>query len=352
MMNELTTAAIKLLKDLIATPSFSQKEDRTANRIGQWFDHYGIPYQREGNNIWAQNKAFDSKKPTLLLNSHHDTVQPNAAYTNDPFEPKIEDGKLYGLGSNDAGGALVSLIALFTHYYAAENPKYNLVMAASAEEEIAGQKSLRGLLTQLPKIDVAIVGEPTEMHLAVAEKGLLVFDAVIKGTPGHAAHPNDDNPIMKLPKVLEWFQNFSLEKVSDNLGPVKITVTQVAAGKEHNVVPASVHLVVDVRVNDQYTNEELAKILTEAAPCEMTPRSLHLNSSSIAMEHELVQSGIALGRKTYGSPTLSDQAALQCPSLKMGPGLSTRSHSANEYIFVHEIEEALNIYIDLLKKIL
>ena len=351
-MKELTAAAIDLLKDLIATPSFSQEEDKTADRIGQWFDHYGISYQRSGNNIWAQNKTFDAQKPTLLLNSHHDTVKPNAAYTNDPFEPKIVDGKLYGLGSNDAGGALVSLIALFTHYYEVEDSKYNLVVAASAEEEIAGQDSLRGLLSLLPKIDVAIVGEPTEMHLAVAEKGLLVFDVVIKGTPGHAAHPNDDNPIMKLPMVLEWFQNFLLEKQSDFLGDVKITVTQVNAGKEHNVVPASVDLVVDVRVNDQYSNEELAKILTEAAPCEMTPRSLHLNSSSIGMEHELVQAGVALGRKTYGSPTLSDQAALECPSLKMGPGLSTRSHSANEYIFVHEIEEAIEIYIQLLKKIL
>ena len=351
-MNELTTAAIDLLRDLIATPSFSQEEDKTADRIGQWFDHYKIPYHRVGNNIWAQNKAFDSSKPTLLLNSHHDTVQPNAAYTNDPFEPKTEEGKLFGLGSNDAGGALVSLIALFTHYYATENPKYNLLMAASAEEEIAGEDSLRGLLSELPKIDVAIVGEPTEMHLAVAEKGLLVFDEDIKGTPGHAAQPNDDNPIMKLPKVLEWFQNFSLEKKSDFLGDVKITVTQVSAGTEHNVVPASVHLVVDVRVNDQYSNEELAKILTEAAPCEMTPRSLHLNSSSIGMDHELVQAGIALGRKTYGSPTLSDQAALECPSLKLGPGLSTRSHSANEYIFVHEIEEAIKIYIELVGKIL
>ena len=351
-MKELTAAAIDLLKDLIVTPSFSEEEDKTADRIGQWFDHYGISYQRSGNNIWAQNKTFDAQKPTLLLNSHHDTVKPNAAYTNDPFEPKIEDGKLYGLGSNDAGGALVSLIALFTHYYEVEDSKYNLVVAASAEEEIAGQDSLRGLLSLLPKIDVAIVGEPTEMHLAVAEKGLLVFDVVIKGTPGHAAHPNDDNPIMKLPMVLEWFQNFLLEKQSDFLGDVKITVTQVNAGKEHNVVPASVDLVVDVRVNDQYSNEELAKILTEAAPCEMTPRSLHLNSSSIGMEHELVQAGVALGRKTYGSPTLSDQAALECPSLKMGPGLSTRSHSANEYIFVHEIEEAIEIYIQLLKKIL
>jgi len=351
-MNELTAAAIDLLKDLIATPSFSKEENKTADRIGEWFDDHQIPYQRRGNNLWAKNKAFDPQKPTLLLNSHHDTVKPNTAYTNDPFEPKIENGKLYGLGSNDAGGALVSLIALFTNFYDVEDPKYNLVMAASAEEEIAGQDSLRGLLSELPKIDVAIVGEPTEMHLAVAEKGLLVFDAVIKGTPGHAAHPNDDNPIMKLPKVLEWFQNFSLEKQSDFLGEVKITVTQVNAGKEHNVIPASVNLVVDVRVNDQYSNEELAKILTEAAPCEMTPRSLHLNSSSIGMDHELVQAGIALGRKTYGSPTLSDQAALECPSLKMGPGLSTRSHSANEFIFVHEIEEAIEIYIQLLKKIL
>ncbi len=351
-MNELTSAAIDLLKDLIAIPSFSKEEDKTADRIGEWFDQYGISYQRVGNNIWARNEAYDPKKPTLLLNSHHDTVQPNSAYTNDPFEPKIVDGKLYGLGSNDAGGALVSLIALFTHYYATKNPKYNLVMAASAEEEIAGNQSLRGLLSKLPKIDVAIVGEPTEMHLAVAEKGLLVFDVVIRGTPGHAAHPNDDNPIMKLPKILEWFQNFSLEKQSKFLGDVKITVTQVNAGKEHNVVPACVHLVVDVRVNDQYSNQELAQILIESAPCEMTPRSLYLNSSSIGMEHELVQAGIALGRKTYGSPTLSDQAALECPSLKLGPGLSTRSHSANEFIFVHEIEEAINIYIELLGKIL
>jgi len=352
MMSDLTAAAIDLLKDLIGIPSFSRQEDKTADRIGEWFDHYGIPYQRDGNNLWAKNKAFDSKKPTLLLNSHHDTVKPNAAYTNDPFEAKIEDGKLYGLGSNDAGGALVSLIALFTHYFNKENPKYNLLVTASAEEEIAGDDSLSGLLPKLPKIDVAIVGEPTEMHLAVAEKGLIVFDAVITGTPGHAAHPNADNPIMKLPEVLNWFENFKLQKFSDFLGDVKVTVTQVRAGKEHNVVPASVHLVVDVRVNDKYSNEELSKILVEAAPCKMTPRSLRLNSSSIRIDHELVQAGIALGRKTYGSPTLSDQAALNCPSVKLGPGLSTRSHTANEFIFVNEIEEAIKIYIDLIGKLL
>ena len=352
MMSDLTTAAINLLKDLIKIPSFSKQEDKTAKRIGDWFDNYGIPYEKFGNNLWAKNKNFDPSKPTLLLNSHHDTVKPNTAYTIDPFEAKIEDGKLFGLGSNDAGGALVSLIALFTYYFDYENPKYNLVVAASAEEEIAGDESLRGLIPKLPKIDLAIVGEPTEMNLAVAEKGLIVFDAVIKGTPGHAAHPNDDNPIMKLPEVLNWFDNFKLQKYSDFLGDVKVTVTQVSAGKEHNVVPGSVHLVVDVRVNDKYSNEELSNIIVESAPCEITPRSLKLNSSSIGMDHELVQAGISLGRKTYGSPTLSDQAALNCPSVKIGPGLSTRSHSANEFIFVNEIEEAIKIYIDLVGKIL
>ena len=351
-MNDLTSAAINLLKDLIKIPSFSKNEDKTGDRIGEWFDHYEIPYERDGNNLWAQNKAFNPIKPTLLLNSHHDTVKPNSAYTNDPFEAKIEDGKLYGLGSNDAGGALVSLIALFTHYFDKENPKYNLLLVASAEEEIAGDNSLIGLLPRLPKIDVAIVGEPTEMNMAVAEKGLIVFDAVIKGTPSHAAHPNANNPIMKLPEVLNWFDNFKLQKYSDFLGEVKVTVTQVSGGKEHNVVPASVNLVVDVRVNDKYSNEEVSKILVEAAPCELIPRSLRLNSSSIAMDHELVEAGIKLRRKTYGSPTLSDQAALDCPSLKLGPGLSTRSHTANEFIFINEIEEAINIYIDLLAKIL
>jgi len=351
-MSDLTTAAINLLKDLIRIPSFSKLEDKTGDRIGEWFDNYGIPYERDGNNLWAKNKAFNPEKPTLLLNSHHDTVKPNAAYTNDPFEAKIEDGKLYGLGSNDAGGALVSLITLFTHYFNEENPKYNLLLVASAEEEIAGNNSLSGLLPKLPKIDVAIVGEPTEMHMAVAEKGLIVFDAVINGTPGHAAHPNVDNPIMKLPKVLNWFENFKLQKYSGFLGEVKVTVTQVSAGKEHNVIPASVNLVVDVRVNDKYSNQELSNIIVEAAPCQMTPRSLRLNSSSIEMDHELVKAGIALGRKTYGSPTLSDQAALNCPSIKLGPGLSTRSHTANEFIFVNEIEEAIKIYIDLIGKLL
>ena len=351
-MHELTTATMGLLKDLIEIPSFSGEEDKTAARIGQWFDDYNIPYQRCKNNIWVKNKTFNPSKPTLLLNSHHDTVKPNTGFTRDPFKAQIEQGKLYGLGSNDAGGALVCLIGLFTHFYAIDNLKYNLVLAATAEEETAGENSLRGLLPRLPQIDLALVGEPTGMDLAVGEKGLLVFDAVIKGTPGHAAHPNTDNPILKLPAVLKWFEHFKMDKTSEILGPVKITVTQVHAGRAHNVVPAEVHLVIDVRVNDCYSNMELAKILMEAAPCTMTPRSLHLNSSSIPIEHELVQAGIALGRKTYGSPTLSDQAALECPSLKLGPGDSKRSHAADEFIFIREIEEALPLYIKLLEKIL
>jgi acetylornithine deacetylase len=352
-MNEvLTQEALALLKDLISIQSFSSEEQGTAERIEKWFTDHDIPFMRENNNVYAFNHTFEEGKPTLLLNSHHDTVKPNSAYTKDPFQPHVEDGKLYGLGSNDAGGPLVSLIALFTHYYEHPNPKYNLIIAATAEEESSGPLGLNSLLKTLPPIDVAIVGEPTLMQLAVAEKGLVVFDGVISGTASHAAHPNDDNPIMKLPGVLQWFNDFEFEKVSDQLGPVKMTVTQVNAGKQHNVVPAQVNLVIDVRVNDRYTNQEIVDLLQKEAPCKLTPRSIDLNSSSIPLDHELVTTGIELGRKPYGSPTLSDQAKLSCPSLKLGPGDSTRSHTANEYIHVSEIEEGISIYINLLNEIL
>jgi len=348
----LTEKAIELLKELISIQSFSSEEDKTADAIENWFKSFDIPFERKINNVFAVNKHFDESKPTLLLNSHHDTVKPNSAYTKDPFHPYIEDGKLYGLGSNDAGGPLVSLLATFTHFYGAENLSHNILMVASMEEESAGPNSLRGLLPDLPKIDVAIVGEPTLLDLAIAEKGLIVFDAVVKGTPSHAAHPNDDNSIYNTIEVLEWFKNYRFEKVSEALGEVKLTVTQINAGSQHNVVPAQVDLVIDVRVNDKYTNAEVAEILKREAPCELQERSLRLNSSAIAKNHALVQSGIALGRKTYGSPTLSDQAALTCQSLKLGPGDSTRSHSADEYIYVHEIEEGIDLYIKILKSFL
>ena len=348
----ITQKSIQLLQDLIQIESFSKKEDKTADRIEAWFTEHKIPFQRQNNNVWATNQQFNPELPTLLLNSHHDTVQPNQAYIRDPFSPDIIDGKLYGLGSNDAGGALVSLIALFTHYYAHPNPKFNLLIAATAEEEIAGKNSLSGLLPSLPKIDFAIVGEPTLMDLAIAEKGLVVFEATIKGTPSHAAHHNTDNPLMKIPEVIQAIESIQFDKISPVLGPVKVTLTQIEAGNQHNVVPSEVKLVIDVRVNECYTNVEIEQHLKAALPCEVSARSLGLKSSSIDVDHPLVKAGIALGKKTYGSPTLSDQAALNCPSLKLGPGDSTRSHSADEYIYVNEIEEGIAFYIELLKNIL
>lgn len=347
--NQLTKKAIELLKELIAIQSFSNEEEGTAAAIENWFKAFDISFEREHNNVFAKNKYWDDSKPTLLLNSHHDTVKPNQAYTKDPFYPHIEDGKLFGLGSNDAGGCLVSLMATFTFYYRSKILSHNILMVASAEEENAGEHSLRGLLPRLPKIDVAIVGEPTLMQLAIAEKGLVVFDATVKGTPSHAAHPNDNNAIYNTIKVLEWFKNYSFDRTSEALGDVKLTVTQINAGSQHNVVPSQVDLVIDVRVNDKYTNKEIAELLRSEAPCELKERGLKLNSSRIDKDHPLVKSGIALGRETYGSPTLSDQAALSCQSLKLGPGDSTRSHSADEYIYVHEIEEGIDLYIKILE---
>ena len=349
---ELTNTAILLLKTLIETPSFSSEENETAKHIETWFKHYKIDYKRTKNNVWATNKYFDKSKPTLLLNSHHDTVKPNSAYTKNPFKAIVENGKLYGLGSNDAGGCLVSLMATFAYFYNKEDLKYNLIIVASAEEESSGPDGLNSMLEIIPKVDVAIVGEPTLMHLAVAEKGLVVFDAEVSGTPSHAAHPNKNNAIYNTIEVLQWFKDFKFEKGSEALGDVKLTVTQINAGKQHNVVPANVKLVVDVRVNDAYSNTEIAEILKDKAPCKMTPRSLRLNSSSIPVNHDLVKSGIAIGRTTYGSPTLSDQAVLSCPSLKLGPGDSTRSHSADEFIYINEIEEGIKIYIELLNKVI
>ena len=346
---KLTEKAIALLQELISIQSFSSEEDKTADAIEAWFKHFDIPFKREKNNVYAFNKYYDESKPLLLLNSHHDTVKPNSAYTKDPFHPHIEDGKLFGLGSNDAGGCLVSLIATFTHFYAQENLSHNMVIVASAEEESSGPNGLNSMLLILPKIDVAIVGEPTLMNLAIAEKGLVVFEGKVSGTPSHAAHPNDNNAIYNTIGVLQWFKDYKFPKVSEVLGEVKLTVTQISGGSQHNVVPAHVDLVIDVRVNDCYSNKEIADMLTAEAPCEVKPRSLRLNSSSINKDHPLVKSGLALGRTSYGSPTLSDQAALTCQSLKLGPGDSTRSHSADEFIYVAEIEEGIDLYIQILQ---
>ncbi len=353
MIEQLTTEAIALLKQLIETQSFSSEEDQTALLIEGWFRSHDIPFKRDNHNIWATNTFFDDNKPTLLLNSHHDTVKPNNGYTKDPLKAIVEDGKLYGLGSNDAGGCLVSLMATFTYFYKRKNLNYNIVIVASAEEESSGPNGLNSMLSIIPKIDVAIVGEPTLMNLAIAEKGLVVFDAKVKGTASHAAHPNTDNAIYNTIDVLKWFQDYKFEKKSPVLGDVKMTVTQINAGKQHNAVPSEVDLVVDVRVNDKYTNQEIADILKTKSPCStIEARSLRLNSSSIPMHHDLVKAGIALGRETYGSPTLSDQSVLTCPSLKLGPGDSTRSHTADEFIYLSEIEEGIKIYVELLENVL
>ncbi|MFL1896588.1 M20 family metallo-hydrolase [Aquimarina sp. 2-A2] len=354
LIESLTKQGIQLLQQLIETPSFSSEEDKTAALLEQWFRDHNIPYQRENNNVWAYNQHFDKNKPTILLNSHHDTVRPNGNYTNDPFKAFIKDEKLFGLGSNDAGGCLVSLLATFTYFYAEEQLCYNIVMVASAEEESSGKKGLNSVLPELEPIDFAIVGEPTLMQLAIAEKGLMVVDVSVNGTAGHAAHPNDDNAIYNALSVIQWFKTYQFDKISPTLGTVKMTVTQIHAGKQHNVVPASCDFVVDIRVNDLYTNQEILNRIKDELPetVTITPRSMNLGSSSIAMEHPVVQSGIALGRGTYGSPTLSDQAVLTCPSLKLGPGDSTRSHSADEFIYVNEIEEGIALYIKILKGIL
>ncbi len=350
---KLILEAISLLKSLIKTPSFSSEEHHTALLIESWFQDSDISFNRTNNNIWAINKYFDETKPTLLLNSHHDTVRPNNGYTKDPFDPIINAGKLYGLGSNDAGGCLVSLLATFSFFYHHKHLKYNLVMVASAEEESSGENGLNSMLSILPEISVAIIGEPTLMQLAIAEKGLVVFDAKVIGTPGHAAHKNDDNAIYNSIEVLKWFQDYTFEKYSESLGDVKMTVTQIEAGKQHNAIPSEVTLVVDVRVNDRYSNKEIAEILENESPCStIVPRSLRLNSSSISVEHDLIKAGLELGRKTYGSPTLSDQSVLSCPSLKLGPGDSTRSHTADEFIYLQEIEEGITLYIKLLEKTL
>lgn len=352
-IESITDKAITLLRELIAIQSFSGEEDKTADRIGAWLSDVGISFSRKQHNIYAFNKHFDTSKPLLLLNSHHDTVQPNKGYTRNPYKAEIIDGKLYGLGSNDAGASLVGLLTAFVHFYDQRDLSHNIVIVASAEEESSGPNGLNSMLEQLPEIAVAIVGEPTLMNLAIAEKGLVVFDATVKGTAGHAAHIKENMAVYNCIETLQWFQQLRFDTVSETLGETKVTVTQINAGTQHNVVPSQVDLVIDVRVNEHYTNQEVAHFLKEHAPCdEIKPRSLRLNSSRIPKEHALVQAGISLGRETYGSPTLSDQACLSCSSLKLGIGDSTRSHMADEFVYVKEIEEGIELYIKILEKFL
>ncbi|WP_257658438.1 M20 family metallo-hydrolase [Parapedobacter lycopersici] len=340
-----------LLRDLIRIPSFSKEENQTGDTIERFLQQRGVKTHRKCNNVWAYNKHYDTAKPTILLNSHHDTVKPNSGYTRNPFSPDVEEGKLFGLGSNDAGGCLVSLMAVFLHFYAQENLKYNFCLAASAEEEISGLNGLELIVPDLGPLDFAIVGEPTLMQLAVAERGLMVLDCVAHGKAGHAAREEGDNAIYKALKDIEWFNTYRFPKESDAFGPVKMSVTVIHAGSQHNVVPARCEFVVDVRVTDAYRNEEVLDIIRQHVSCEVKPRSTRLKPSSISKEHPVVMAGMALGRTTYGSPTTSDQALLDIPSLKLGPGDSARSHMADEFIYIDEIEAGIGLYIDILRHV-
>ena len=343
--------ALQLLKGLIALPSFSREEDKTADLIEAFLRGHGVAAHRKGNNVWAYNRHFDAARPTILLNSHHDTVRPNAGYTRDPFQPVEEGGKLYGLGSNDAGGCLVSLLASFLHFYPRQDLAYNLVVAATAEEEVSGLNGIELVYPDLGPIDFAIVGEPTQMHLAVAEKGLMVLDAEVRGRSGHAAREEGENAIYKALPDIEWFRTYRFPEVSEYLGPVKMSVTVIQAGTQHNVVPDRCHFTVDVRVTDNYTHEQVLAIIRSHVGAEVTPRSMRLRSSRIAKDHPIVQAGLKLGRQTYGSPTSSDQALIPATSIKIGPGDSARSHTADEYIFLDEIREGIALYIRLLEQV-
>jgi acetylornithine deacetylase len=338
---------IALLQALISTPSFSREEDKTAAIIEDFLRKQDVPTHRRGNNIWAKNAFYTEGSPTILLNSHHDTVKPVKAWTRDPFAADIADGKLYGLGSNDAGGCLVTLLATFCHFFDKKLP-YNLVFLASAEEEISGKGGVEAVLPDLPPISVGIVGEPTLTQMAVAEKGLMVMDGVARGKAGHAAREEGINAIYIALEDIDFLRKFQFDKKSDLLGAVKLSVTQIEAGTQHNVVPDECRFVVDVRTNECYTNEEIWAILKQHLKSDITPRSMRLNSSKISLEHPLILRGRELGLNYYGSPTLSDQALMRFPTLKIGPGDSARSHTADEFIFLKEIETGMTVYKQLL----
>ena len=345
--------AIALLRDLIAIPSFSREEDQTAAAIAGFLEGNGIDCKKVGNNVFAFNLHFDETKPTILLNSHHDTVKPNKGYTLDPFSPIEKDGKLFGLGSNDAGASLVSLLATFLYYAGIENMKYNIIYAATAEEEISGTGGIEMILPHLPAISFAIVGEPTQMQMAVAERGLMVLDCTSHGKAGHAAREEGENAIYKALQDIEWFRTYTFDKVSPLLGPVKMSVTVIETeNRAHNVIPAQCKFTVDTRINELYSFDEVLQTIRENVQAEVQPRSTRLRSSSIAIDHPIVQAGLSLGRSYYGSPTTSDKALMPFPALKIGPGDSARSHTADEFIYIDEINRGIELYIQLLKKVL
>ncbi len=343
------TEAIELLKQLITAPSFSREEAATSDLLTTFFHQKNIPTERMGNNVWTKAKHWQPNRPTLLLCSHHDTVRPVAAWQRDPFQPMVEEDKLYGLGSNDAGASLVALAMVFAHFYEVKNLPWNLIFLGAAEEEVSGNQGVAMVLPQLGHVDCAIVGEPTGMQMAVAQKGLLVVDATAHGKAGHAARDEGENAIYIALQDIEFLKNYRFEKISDLLGPVKMTVTQIEAGTQHNVVPDTCRFGVDIRTNEHYTNEEVFAILQKSLRSELRARSFRLNSSSIPTDHPLVRRGKALGLRSFGSPTLSDSALMPFPTLKIGPGESERSHTAEEFVWLREIEEGMDTYLKLIE---
>lgn len=345
--------AVILLKQLITTPSFSKEEKDTAEIICTFFNKHQIPHTRVGNNIYAKNKYFDSAKKSILLNSHHDTVKPNKGYTLNPFLPIEKEGKLFGLGSNDAGGCLVSLIATFLHFYERKDMAYNIVFIASAEEEISGVNGIELVLPNLEEIAFGIVGEPTKLEMAVAERGLMVIDCIADGVAGHAARKEGKSALYKAIDDINWIRNYKFKKVSSLLGESMFTVTVIETeNKQHNIIPSQCKFIIDVRVNELYTFDEILNELQNNLQSNFKPRSTRLKSTSISLEHPLVKAGIALGKSYYGSPTTSDKTLMPFPTLKIGPGDSARSHTADEYIYVQEIKDGIETYINLLNLLL
>jgi len=343
----LLSEAVGLLKSLISIPSFSREEEAVADYLQNYIESIGIETRRKGNNIICVAPMFDLKKPTILLNSHIDTVKPVNGWRKDPFSPTEENGKLYGLGSNDAGASVVTLFQVYQELSKTEQ-SYNLIFVASCEEEVSGKEGIESVLSELPPITLGIVGEPTEMHPAIAEKGLMVLDVVSYGKAGHAARNEGVNAIYKALDDISWFKDFKFEKESPMLGPVKMSVTQINAGTQHNVIPDRCSFVVDIRSNELYSNEDLYNTIRKNVKIDVKARSFRLNSSHISEDHPIVKRAVKMGRNPFGSPTLSDQALMPFPSVKMGPGKSSRSHTADEYILISEIEEAIEIYLKLL----
>lgn len=346
---QLTLDAITLLKRLIATPSVSRDEEKAADIMMEEIKNYGFAPLRDGNNIWITDPEMRDDRPSLLLNAHIDTVKPVASWTRDPFSPDIEGDTLYGLGSNDCGGGLVSLLQAF-RFLVTKPRLYNLVYLASCEEEVSGINGIRRIIDKLPHIDVAIVGEPTGMEPAVAEKGLMVIDMTAHGKSGHAARGEGINAIYEALDDMLWVRDYKFDRVSDFLGPTVMNLTVVNSGTQHNVIPDECKMIIDVRSNENYDNEEIFHFIDEHTKSDCKARSFHLRSSHIPLDHPLVKQLIAMGKHPFGSPTLSDQALMPWQSLKLGPGQSSRSHSADEYIRISEIEDAIGTYIRLIEE--